>query len=68
MLLLIIALTVLTGHHPHSDCWCYMYQNRDATTQVFVGQHLFESLVRDKWCVKVFIKRDGRRTIHVCEV
>lgn len=67
MLLALLLAAAVMGH-PHSDCMCYMYVNRDSSMQVVVGKHMFESLVHDKWCVKVFTKRDGKKTIHVCQI
>jgi hypothetical protein len=66
-MLLALLLAVVMGH-PHTDCMCYMYVNRDSTQQVYIGQHMFESLVKEKWCVKVYERREDGKTIHVCEI
>lgn len=62
----VLLMSAMFGLPGHTDCMCYMYENRTHTMQVYVSKHLFASLIRDKFCVKVYTKREGKTTIHVC--
>lgn len=62
MLATILIAAAMFGLPGHTDCMCYVYTNRDGSMQVYVSKHFFESLVREKWCIRVYTKRG----VHIC--
>lgn len=64
-----MAARVTPAHlPPQRPCLCYAYENATGSQRIVVGEHFFERLIRERWCVKVFVERDGARRIHVCRV
>lgn len=60
-----MAVHAATAQHP---CMCYAYTNANGSQTIIVGKHFFDRLRAERWCLKVFIERDGSRRIHVCRL
>lgn len=61
-MLIAVALSLLVAIVPR-ESWTYAYENRTGTQRIYVGQHLFQSLVDGKWCFQVYTDKSG---VHVC--
>lgn len=64
----LLFASILTGFHPHTNCLCFAYINRDGSQEVYVSEHLFQSLVHDKWCIKVFLRREDITIVKICQM
>ena len=62
---LLACLVIAT---PRTQTWQYAYENMTGSQRVYVSQHFYDDLVKEKWCVKVYVKRDDTGTINICVI